>query len=1100
MGALLSRIEASQTICQAGEKRMKTERKTKDELITELKSVSRRVKKLETMLEKREHTEEDTAEHNGAEELMNDSERRFRELIESLPQLFWTCRVDGPCDYLSKQWVAYTGVPEEEQLGYRWLEQLHPEDKDRIVSEWMEKVKTGESFDVEFRIRRSDGVYHWFKTRAVPMRDTEGHIAKWFGSNTEVDDLKRSLETQERLVSTIESSTDLISYADINANILYMNVAGRKLLGLNADDDITRYTIEQFISDDAKHDMFTVTLPEIFRVGGWKGDSAFKDIAGKKIPVALSCSLLKNRNGEPEYLAVNARDITERKRAEEALQESEERFRIAAETSNDVVYEWDLQQSVQWFGKIDEMLGYNPGEFPRTLDGLGASVHPEDWVRVMAAVQAHLEGRVPYAEEYRAIRKDGTFRWWSARGAVTRTPDGKPIRWVGTVTDITDRKKAEEEIKRLNDELEETVTQRTAQLKDALELNQKIISTSSLGIFACREEGPCIIANPAVAKISGASVDQMLKIDFRELDSWKKNGLFQKVETALQTQKEQRAEIHLTTNFGKDAWINYYITTFKSAGKLHFLMTVDDITKRKLAEIELERHRDHLQELIQERTTELVSSRELLAEAQTMAQLGSWKWDAVKDEITGSEEFYRLFGVGQEQIAHFQQFLSSLHTDDRERVQRDVADSLEQRKPYDTDYRVILSDGNVRYINARGQVFVDDGGKPLRMMGTCMDITVRKLADQELREREARYKTLVENIPQKILMKDRNYRWVSINENLARDFGFRPEEVVGKMDADLFLPELAAKYHSDDVRIMETGKTEELEEKYMVAGKESWVNTIKTPVRDANGEIMGVLGIFWDITERKRAEEEIRLLNTELEQRVSQRTSQLQAANKELEAFTYSVSHDLRAPLRHASGYVELLSKRCQSNLPENGQHYLSSIADSVRQMGVLIDDLLQFSRTGRMEMRQRDVDMNSIVQEIKESLRTDNPGRTIEWVLGALPSVSGDDAMLRLVWMNLLSNAIKFTRTRKKARIEIGVRKEAKEFVFFVHDDGVGFDMQYAQKLFGVFQRLHPTEEFEGTGIGLANVRRIILRHGGRTWAEGELDKGATFYFSIPK
>ena len=197
---------------------------------------------------------------------------------------------------------------------------------------------------------------------------------------------------------------------------------------------------------------------------------------------------------------------------------------------------------------------------------------------------------------------------------------------------------------------------------------------------------------------------------------------------------------------------------------------------------------------------------------------------------------------------------------------------------------------------------------------------------------------------------------------------------------------------------------------------------------------------------------------------------------------------------------MELLSKRCQSNLPENGQHYLSSIADSVRQMGVLIDDLLQFSRTGRMEMRQRDVDMNSIVQEIKESLRTDNPGRTIEWVLGALPSVSGDDAMLRLVWMNLLSNAIKFTRTRKKARIEIGVRKEAKEFVFFVHDDGVGFDMQYAQKLFGVFQRLHPTEEFEGTGIGLANVRRIILRHGGRTWAEGELDKGATFYFSIPK
>lgn len=312
----------------------------------------------------------------------------------------------------------------------------------------MEKVKTGESFDIEFRIRRADGIYRSFKTRAVPMRDTNNNIIKWFGSNTEFDDLKRSLETQERLVSTIESSTDMISYADLNANILYMNLAGKKILGLNADDDITKYKIENFISDDAKHDMFNITLPAIFRVGSWIGDSVFKDITGKKIPAALSCTLLKNKNGEPEFMAVNARNITERKRAEEALQESEERFRIAAETSNDVVYEWDLKQSVKWFGKIDEMLGYNTGEFPRTLDGLGASVHPDDWIRVMAAVQAHLEGVAPYAEEYRAIKKDGTYRWWSARGAVSRTPDGNPIRWVGTVTDITVRKQAEEELGR----------------------------------------------------------------------------------------------------------------------------------------------------------------------------------------------------------------------------------------------------------------------------------------------------------------------------------------------------------------------------------------------------------------------------------------------------------------------------------------------------------------------------------------------------------------------------------------------------------------------------------------------------------------------------
>jgi PAS domain S-box-containing protein len=254
------------------------------------------------------------------------------------------------------------------------------------------------------------------------------------------------------------------------------------------------------------------------------------------------------------------------------------------------------------------------------------------------------------------------------------------------------------------------------------------------------------------------------------------------------------------------------------------------------------------------------------------------------------------------------------------------------------------------------------------------------------------------------------------------------------------------------------------------------------------------------LEDQKRAEEEVVKLNTELELRVLQRTSQLELANKELEAFSYSVSHDLRAPLRHIGGYVELLGEKYKKELPEKGLHYLEVIIDSTRQMGVLIDDLLKFSRTGRVEMRESVVDMSRIVEEISEQIRTDNPQRDIKWAIAQLPPVHCDNAMMHLVWENLLSNAVKYTRTRKAARIEIGVRDEDKEFVFFVRDNGVGFDMQYSQKLFGVFQRLHSAAEFEGTGVGLANVHRIVARHGGRTWAEAELDKGATFYFSLPK
>jgi light-regulated signal transduction histidine kinase (bacteriophytochrome) len=237
-----------------------------------------------------------------------------------------------------------------------------------------------------------------------------------------------------------------------------------------------------------------------------------------------------------------------------------------------------------------------------------------------------------------------------------------------------------------------------------------------------------------------------------------------------------------------------------------------------------------------------------------------------------------------------------------------------------------------------------------------------------------------------------------------------------------------------------------------------------------------------------------------LESRVDQRTAQLEEANKELEAFSYSVSHDLRAPLRHTSGYVDLLIRRCANDLSEKGKHYLNSISESVHQMRMLIDDLLQFSRTGRSEMRKKNTNINKLLDEVIESIRHDNPKRSIEWIIDDLPYVFCDRAMLKLVFINLLNNAVKFTRTKEKAVIEVGVKQENNESVLFVRDNGVGFDMKYSNKLFGVFQRLHSIEEFEGTGIGLANVRRIISRHNGRTWAEAELNKGAIFYFSLPK
>ncbi|CAG0967750.1 partial Phytochrome-like protein cph1, partial [Gammaproteobacteria bacterium] len=370
----------------------------------------------------------------------------------------------------------------------------------------------------------------------------------------------------------------------------------------------------------------------------------------------------------------------------------------------------------------------------------------------------------------------------------------------------------------------------------------------------------------------------------------------------------------------------------------------------------------------------------------------------------------------------------------------------------------------------------------------------------KLQESETRFRTFVEKANDIIYSISLDGIFTYASPNWKELLGHEVNEVVGQSFEPFVHPDDLASCRAILKRVVVNGEKVSGFE-YRVQHKNGiwyWHSSNASAIYDAGGRIVSFLGIARNITERKHAEEEIKKLNAELEQRVADRTAQLEAANKELDAFAYSVSHDLRAPLRHIDGFLDLLKNRLP-NLDEKSLHYMTNISSSATRMGTLIDDLLSFSRMGRQEMSNTRVDLASLVREVIRELEPDAQNRSIHWHIADLPTVTGDRAMLRVVLVNFLSNALKFTQLRQQAEIEIGCQSQETETIIFVRDNGVGFDPRYADKLFGVFQRLHRADEFEGTGIGLANVQRIINRHGGRIWAEGAVNQGATFYFSLP-